>query len=90
MKKKEVEIYSDVSNMVVMRHPDREFPGSLIQGDTLHCLIQDLTEAKEELDTGNSEEASEILSNVIESPNDRLKHYKNVLKEHNCELPFIE
>jgi len=38
-----VEIYSDTSNAAVLRHPDRRFPGVLIQGDTLHslCLAAD-------------------------------------------------
>src|SRR5262245_1747536 len=34
----QVEIYSDVSNAAVMRHPGRRFPGVLVQGDTLYTL----------------------------------------------------
>ena len=29
----DVEIYADTSNYAMMRHPGRENPGSLIQGD---------------------------------------------------------
>lgn len=90
MKKDLVEIYSDASNLAVMRHPGREFPGSLIQGDSLHSLLQNVKEAKEELDGGSSNEASEILADVIENLTDRLEHYKKVLKEHGHELPFVE
>jgi len=36
----QVEIYSDASNMAIMRHPGRRFPGMLIQGDSLHNLCQ--------------------------------------------------
>jgi hypothetical protein len=90
MNKEEVEIYSDTSNLAVMRHPEREFPGCLIQGDSLHSLLQDMREAKEELDSGNSEGASDIIDNLIENLSDRLEHYKKVLKEHGCELPFVE
>jgi len=90
MKKEQVEIYSDASNHAVMRHPGREFPGSLIQGDSLHCLLQDLKEAKDELANGDTEEAFEILGNIIENLTYRLDHYKKVLKEHGRELPFVE
>ncbi len=90
MKKEEVEIYSDTSNLAVMRHPDREFPGSLIQGDSLHILLQNVKEAKEELISGDSNEAKEILDDVIEDLTYRLSHYKKVLKEHSLDLPFFE
>lgn len=90
MKKEKVEIYSDTSNFAVLRHPNREFPGSLIQGDSLSILLQNLKEAKEELIIGDSNEASEILSDVIENLTYRLSHYIKVLKEHNIELPFVE
>jgi hypothetical protein len=38
MHSESVEIYSDATNAAVMRHPGRNFPGVLIQGDTLHSL----------------------------------------------------
>ncbi|MCB1586654.1 MAG: hypothetical protein KDI59_10980 [Xanthomonadales bacterium] len=90
MKKEEVEIYSDASNIAVMRHPGREFPGSLIQGDSLYSLLQNIKEAKQEIDNGDSGEASEILNDVIENLTFRLEHYKKVLKEHGRDLPFVE
>lgn len=44
MKRVEVEIYSDASNLAVMRHPGRRLPGSLIQGDSLLILVQEAEE----------------------------------------------
>lgn len=35
MYKAEVEIWSDAINMAIMRDPDRQYPGILIQGDDL-------------------------------------------------------
>ena len=90
MKKQEVEVYSDASNFVVLRHPGRNFSGSLIQGDSLYILLQDIREAKEELDCGNNQNASEILDGLIKGISDRLEHYKEVLKAHGHELPFAE
>ncbi len=40
MKLEKVEIYSDAPNMAVMKHPGRQYPGSLIQGDSLFSLTQ--------------------------------------------------
>jgi hypothetical protein len=39
-----VEIYSDETNAAVMRHPERAFPGYLMQGDTLYLLCLDADE----------------------------------------------
>lgn len=90
MKKVSVEIYSDASNMTVLRHPDRDHPGSLIQGDSLNILIQDIKEARNEIDKGDTEEAKDILDAIIESLEDRLEHYKKALKDHDMEFPFVE
>src|SRR5215467_14557846 len=40
MRVDQVEIFSDATNAAVMRHPDRRFPGLLVQGDTLSTLYQ--------------------------------------------------
>ncbi|WP_425506589.1 DUF6959 family protein [Sphingomonas kyeonggiensis] len=37
-----IEIYSDATNAAVMRHPGRQFPGMLIQGDTLYSLSRSI------------------------------------------------
>ena len=90
MKKELVEIYSDASNDAVMKHPGREYPGSLIQGDTLHILIQDIKEAKTEVESGNVQDAADALTNIIDNLEDRLEHFKKTLIEHGHELPFHE
>ena len=38
MRVESVEIYSESSNGAILRHPDRRFPGVLIQGDALWSL----------------------------------------------------
>lgn len=90
MKEEKVEIYSDTSNFAVMRHPGRNYPGSLIQGDSLYslcrtadaiCSLQKQKEYAEAFDEMNE------LRNILW---ERLIHYKNVLNEHDIELPFSE
>jgi hypothetical protein len=89
MKKEEVEIFSDASNMAVMRHPGRNYPGSLIQGDSLYSLLQVAKEVKNEIKKNNYSEANEELVELIMLLESRLNHYEAVLKEHGIELPYV-
>jgi hypothetical protein len=90
MRTETVEIYSDASNTVVMRHPGRQFPGVLIQGDTLHnlyCSIAEVAAATHELLddelVAELEDARNQLSGLV-------LHYKRVMAEHHLSLPFNE
>ncbi len=80
-----VDIYSDQPNMPVIRHPDRKFPGLLVQGDTLYALYAQAAEA-----LSGSQNAQvgllELHSNLLAM----LTHYKSVLAEHQINLPFVE
>jgi predicted RNase H-like HicB family nuclease len=81
-----VEIYSDATNAVVMRHPGRRFPGVLIQGDTLASLVMRLDSIRRSASA--SAEPADELANVHEHLKELLQHYKNVLVSHSIELPF--
>ena len=84
----QVEIYSDAMNYVVMKHPGRKFPGSLIQGDSLSVLCSLADEACAEARSSGSKEAFESMNEPRNSLWDRLNHYSQVLEEHNIPLPF--
>jgi hypothetical protein len=88
MRKETVEIYSDASNMAVMRHPGRQFPGVLIQGDTLHSLLVNLEQLNAAV-PANSDEAIG-LAELIEQVTAYVDHYRKVLTEHGIELPWPE
>ena len=90
MKEEKVEIYSDATNQAVMRHPDRNYPGMLIQGDTLYSICRDLDEICKLIRNGDSSEAFEETNEVRNSMWGRLNHYKATLLEHGIELPFSE
>lgn len=90
MRKAEVEIYSDQSNYSVMRHPGRNFPGALIQGDSLMILCHTADSVRQELDKGNLEEARAELETLREQLWGRLQHYQAVMKQHELQLPFSE
>ncbi len=89
MKIESVEIYSDASNAVVLRHPGRRFPGCLLQGDTLNNFVTSLAKARNEAER-LSEDAAENLREVHDHLAEILEHYAGVLKEHGLELPYRE
>lgn len=90
MRTETVEIYSDQTNAAVIRHPDRRFPGVLIQGDSLYSICVQADDAclaaKDQL---RSDEYAE-LNNLRNSLWSYLNHYKSILGEHQIPLPFSE
>jgi predicted RNase H-like HicB family nuclease len=89
MRIESVEIYSDASNAAVLRHPQRRFPGCLVQGDTLHTLLQSLRVVQLEADHLSEEALAELLD-VIDRLDELLRNYKGALSDHGIELPFHE
>ena len=90
MRSATVEILSDATNAAVLRHPDRRFPGVLVQGDTLYslCAVADAACAAVKPQLGN--EAYEELNDLRNRLWSLLNHYKSVLHEHQLPLPFAE
>lgn len=89
MKVAEVEIYSDVTNRAVMRHPGRKFPGMLVQGDNLYqlCLQADALCNELRDDPSAAFESANKIRNALQ---DYLSHYRQALTEHGIPLPFRE
>ena len=85
-----VEILSDATNAAVLRHPDRKFPGVLVQGDTLYslCVAADAScqSARAQLPAHAYEELNDIRNQL----RSLLNHYKSVLHDHQLPLPFAE
>jgi hypothetical protein len=77
----------DATNAAVLRHPGRQFPGCLVQGDTLYSLLHSLKLVQLEA-AGLSENTAAELSDVVEHLKELLQHYSQVLEAHHIELPF--
>jgi len=86
----QVEIYSDTTNLAVIRHPGRNFPGSLIQGDSLYHVCCMADEACARAREAGCEEAFAEVNKLRNLLWHRLIHYKQVLGEHGIALPFSE
>ncbi|MBY2914313.1 DUF6959 family protein [Rhizobium leguminosarum] len=88
MRSEDVEIFSDMTNAAVMRHPGRKFPGILIQGDTLYTLCREADAACEKV--GRGRPGYEDLNDLRNALWFYLNHYKSTLHEHGIGLPFSE
>ena len=88
MYRETVEIYSDRTNAVVLRHPSRKFPGVLVQGDSLYALFKQADEICLSGKSALAEEAYEALAELRNGLLAYLDHYKTVLDEHNLPMPF--
>ena len=85
-----VEIYSDHTNQAVMRHPDRRFPGVLIQGDSLYALCLQADDACAAAKGQLSQDAYQEINELRNALWGYLNHYKSVLGEHQISLPFSQ
>jgi hypothetical protein len=88
MEKIEIEVYSQASNLAVVRMPGRQYPGMVVQGDSLSILYKTATSilnrAKVTGDTELIDEANE-LTQLLAS---RIQLYESTLQQHGIELPY--
>ncbi len=90
MRTERLDIYSDDSNQAVIRPPGRQFPGSVIQGDTLSSLCADVRELSLRLKAAApaDEELLWLAQGIQERLLERLLHYQSVLVAHGIPLPY--
>ena len=88
MKKVEVEIYSQATNIPVIRMPGRKFPGSVIQGDSLMVLVGLAKEVFEKVK--NSDDADLVYGalELKELLEERIEHYESVMEKSGMKLPY--
>lgn len=87
---KEFELLNDTTNAVVVRYIERNYPGLLIQGDTLKTFLDDVNELHIDAINGDLESVKDISSILQEKLIGLLVHYENIIEEHGYELPYIE
>jgi hypothetical protein len=86
MRTETVEVYSDITNVAIIRLPGRQFPGMLIQGDALHNLSSMAADA-----LAGAEPQSDHWHDIKELADQlqsRVSYYAQILREHGMELPF--
>ena len=89
LKKRRLELYSDLTNAAVIRAPGRKFPGVLLQGDSLASLISVLSRAHSAAVEGDVGETADEIEYALDELQWRLDHYDQVLTEHEIPLPHM-
>ncbi len=88
MESKPVEIYSEVSNFAIVRLPRRQYPGSVVQGDSLAILLDSARTVWEKVMDSHDLDLVDSARELVESLQSRLDHYESVLREHGISLPY--
>jgi hypothetical protein len=90
METKPLEVFSEASNLGIVRMPGRRFPGCVIQGDTLSILVHPAEVVLRETLRVNDEPLHEAARELYGDLRSRLDHYEEVLKSHGIELPYLK
>lgn len=88
MERQDIEVFSDGSNIAVVRMPGRRFPGCVIQGDSLCILLHRVQEVRALAQTVGNQELIESIAEVESLLADRLDHYESVLKANGLAVPY--
>ncbi|MFF3726454.1 DUF6959 family protein [Streptomyces erythrochromogenes] len=88
MERVEAELFTDGGNDAVVRLPGRNFPGVLIQGDTLSIVQTDVAELVELCAAGDLEEAGHVASLLHTDLEETLQRYTEALEAHGIRRPF--
>ena len=83
-----VDVFSEATNAAVVRMPGRQFPGVVVQGDTLSTLVSDVRELCEQIEAGGDVlEDARFLQERLEQLQ---SHYESVLASHGLSLPYVK
>ncbi|RBP46603.1 DUF6959 family protein [Arenicella xantha] len=88
MESEKADILSHQSNVAVVKLPSREYPGSVVQGDSLLILHSEIMEVLAELSKTPEKDAFYAAFMAAEKLEDRLMHYIAVCKAHGIENNF--
>ena len=88
MERVEVELFTDGSDDAVVRMPGRQFPGVLIQGDSLSIIRSDVAEIRDACRAGDASEALEAAELLLSALDAALLRYTDALDRHGLRKPF--
>jgi hypothetical protein len=83
-----VELLSSASNYAVVQLPGRRFPGVVVQGDSLHSIVQELLELQQLASAHNDEELDAGLAELYDLFKEVSVRYEAVCAERGITLPY--
>jgi hypothetical protein len=88
MTKIEVESFSAATNAAVIRLPGRQFPGLLMQGDSLKILVDSVDDLLRLAGRLKIPELANTVTELGQILNDYKRVYEQALRQNNCPLPY--
>jgi hypothetical protein len=88
MEQKQIEVYSEMSNYAIVRMPGRNYPGCVIQGDSLNILLKTAKRAHELAVSTGIEDLIGETEDLVENLSGRLDYYEVILKAHGMDVPY--
>jgi hypothetical protein len=85
------EVLDRTPNASIVQLPFRQFPGMVLQGDSLNILRKQIVEIHRLLTSEpNLDEAVDVCEGCIQILTGYLENYERVMWEHNLPLPYVK
>ena len=86
-----LEVYARDSNFAVVKPPGRNYPGAVIQGDSLASLCRTAIQLARQIDAlpNASNDLRDCAEEVADALLNRVLHYQSVLDAHNIDYPHV-
>ena len=84
----ELEVYSQSINRGVIRMPSQNFPGLLLQGETLSTLLSLARSVYEQSQKTTDMELIETSQQLRDDLQKLVSHFEATLTKHNIPLPY--
>src|ERR1043165_6549320 len=84
----ELEVYSQSIDRGIIRMPSQNFPGLLLQGETLSTLLRLAKSAYEKSQNTPDAELIDVSRELVETIQKLVSHYEATLSKHNIPLPY--
>ncbi len=84
----ELEVYSQSIDRGVVRMPSQNFPGLVIQGETLSTLLKLAKSAHENSQNSTDTDLIDATRDLVETLQKLVAHYESTLNKHNIPLPY--
>ena len=83
-----VDLLSRPINFAVVQLAERQFPGVVVQGDTLHGLVRQFDEMVRLLEAGQLDDLAAEIEDVKDQLSEGLTHFEQVCAERHISLPY--
>ena len=84
----ELEVYSQSINRGIVKMPSQNFPGLLLQGETLSTLLSLARSAYEKSQKTSDTELIETARELRDNLQNLVSHFETTLRRHNIPLPY--